>query len=110
VTKISHQQEKVTKIDKNHKSSKSGKTGKSEKVKKWQKQENQNHQKVTKLKWWKKCEKSVKNRPPPKKAKMSLKWPKSTLCVFRAAWSGTFWVPGGTTGPGFKAEIRPPVS
>jgi len=52
--------------------------------------------------------KSVKNRPPLKKAKMSLKWPKSTLCVFRAAWSGTFSIPGGTTGPGFKAEIRPP--
>ena len=46
---------------------------------------------------------------PPKMAKMSLKWPKSTLCEFRAAWSGVFWVPGGTTGPGFKAEIRPPL-
>jgi len=54
----------------------------------------------------KKCEKSVKNRPPLKKAKMSDKWPKSTLCEIRAAWSGTFSIPGGTTGPGFKAEIE----
>jgi len=36
---------------------------------------------------------------------MSDKWAKSTVCVFRAAWLGTFWVPGGTTGPVFKAEI-----
>jgi len=42
-------------------------------------------------------------------AKMSLKWPKSTLCEIRAAWSGVFSIPGGTTGPGFKAEIRPPL-
>ena len=53
--------------------------------------------------------KSDKNWPPLKKAKMSLKWPKSPLCVFRAAWSGVFSIPGGTTGPGFKAEIRPPL-
>jgi len=43
-------------------------------------------------------------------AKMSLKWPKSTLCEIRAAWSGVFSIPGGTTGPGFKAEIDPPYS
>ena len=42
-------------------------------------------------------------------AKMSDKWPKSTLCEIRAAWSGVFSIPGGTTGPGFKAEIRPPL-
>jgi len=41
--------------------------------------------------------------------KMSDKWAKSTLCDFRAAWSGVFSIPGGTTGPGFKAEIRPPL-
>jgi len=41
---------------------------------------------------------------------MSLKWPKSTLCEIRAAWSGVFWVPGGTTGPGFKAEKWTPHS
>jgi len=56
-----------------------------------------------------KVKKMTKNDPPLKKAKMSLKWPKSTLCEIRAAWSGVFWVPGGTTGPGFKAEIRPPL-
>jgi len=42
-------------------------------------------------------------------AKMSLKWPKTALCEIRAAWSGVFSIPGGTTGPGFKAEIRPPL-
>jgi len=42
--------------------------------------------------------------------KMSDKWPKLTLCVFRAAWSGRFSVPGGTTGPVFKAEIDPLTS
>jgi len=47
-------------------------------------------EKVTKLKSSKNDKKSVKNRPPLKKAKMSDKWPKSTVCVFRAAWLGTF--------------------
>jgi len=50
----------------------------------------------------------TKNDPTPKMAKMSDKWSKSTLCEIRAAWSGVFSIPGGTTGPGFKAEIRPP--
>jgi len=52
--------------------------------------------------------KTPKIDPPLKKAKMSLKWPKTALCEIRAAWSGVFSIPGGTTGPGFKAEIRPP--
>jgi len=43
-----------------------------------------------KLKTQKNDQKMVKNRPPPKNPKMSLKWPKSTLCEIRAAWSGTF--------------------
>jgi len=81
---------------------------KTEKVKKWQKQKMQKHKKWQKLKHEKINKKSVKNRPPPKKGKMSLKWPKSTLCVFRAAWLGAFSIPGGTTGPGFKAENDPP--
>jgi len=34
----------------------------------------------------KKCQKSTL----PKNPKMSLKWPKSTLCEIRAAWSGVF--------------------
>jgi len=89
---------------------KSDKIKKMKKVKKWQNAENQNHEKVIKLKSLKNDKKMIKNWPPPKKAKMSLKWPKSTVCVFRAAWSGTFWVPGGTTGPGFKAEIDPLTS
>jgi len=45
-----------------------------------------------------------KNDTPPKMPKMSDNWPKSTLCEIRAAWSGVFSIPGGTTGPGFKAE------
>jgi len=104
------QQQKMIKNQQKPENAKSSKIRKSRKCKKWQKRENQNHQKVTKLKSTKNDKKSVKNRPPPKKGKMSLKWPKSTLCVFRAAWSGVFSIPGGTTGPGFKAEIRPPLS
>ena len=50
----------------------------------------------------------MKKWPPLKKAKMSLKWHFLTLCEIRAAWLGAFSIPGGTTGPGFKAEIRPP--
>ena len=93
---------------KNQQNIKTGKSWKSEKQKKWQNQKMQNHQKWEnqnheKVKKW------SKNDPPLKMAKMSDKWPKSTLCEFRAAWSGVFWVPGGTTGPGFKAEIRPPL-
>ena len=40
---------------------------------------------------------------------MSLKWHFLTLCEIRAAWLGTFSIPGGTTGPGFKAEIDTPL-
>jgi len=43
--------------------------------------------------------KNVKNRENPKMAKMSDKWHFLTLCEIRAAWSGTFSIPGGTTGP-----------
>jgi len=91
-TQKSTKSEKVLKIRKTEKQKK-WQNVKSEKVKKWQ---NWNHQKMTK--------KVSKIDPPLKKAKMSLKWPKLTLCEIRAAWSGVFWVPGGTTGPGFKAE------
>jgi len=91
-----HQHQKTVKLTKSEKwkSDKNQKTRKCKidkirKVKKWQK-------------WWKKW-------PPLKMAKMSDKWPKTALCEIRAAWSGVFWVPGGTTGPGFKAEIRPPL-
>jgi len=99
----------MTKIDQNSRNAKSDKIKKTEKVKKSTKQKNGKREKVIKLKSTKKHKKSVKNWPPLKKAKMSLKWAKSTLCVFRAAWSGVFSIPGGTTGPGFKAEIRPPL-
>jgi len=98
----------VTKIDKKWQSSKSEKMTKIKKHEKWQKQKNvktQNHQNAKSEKhekWWKKW-------PPLKMAKMSLKWPKSTLCEIRAAWSGVFSIPGGTTGPGFKAGFRPPL-
>ena len=100
---------KTTKIDQKsskHKNSKIDKIRKTEKVTKPEKWKSE---KVTKLKMIKMIKKSVKNRPLPKNPKMSLKWPKSTLCEFRAAWSGVFWVPGGTTGPGFKAEKCPPL-
>jgi len=100
---------KMTKNDQKSRNVKSEKIKKMEKVKKWQNWENENHEKVIKFKSLKNDKKSVKKWPPLKKAKMSLKWAKSTLCDFRAAWSGVFWVPGGTTGPGFKAEIRPPL-
>jgi len=80
-----------------------------QKVKKSTKPENAKHEKVIKLKSTKKHKKSVKNWLPPKMAKMSLKWHFLTVCVFRAAWLGAFSIPGGTTGPGFKAEIRPPL-
>jgi len=99
---------KSTKSDKKRQNLKSSKSEKMQKHKKWQKPENrktQKHenQKSEKVKKWSKFD------PPLKMAKMSLKWPKSTLCVFRAAWLGAFSIPGGTTGPGFKAEIRPPL-
>ena len=87
------------------KNRKNQKTRKSEKV---IKSKNQNNQKVRNQKS-EKHEKWSKNAPPLKKAKMSDKWHFLTLCVFRAAWLGTFSIPGGTTGPGFKAEIRPPL-
>jgi len=86
----------------------------SRKVKKSKNDENAKSSKLRKCKKWKsdKSEntksdkKSVKKWGGSKKAKMSLKWPKSTLCEIRAAWSGRFSIPGGTTGPGFKAENR----
>ena len=62
------------------------------------------------MKKLKSVKKVWKSDPPLKKAKMSDKWAKSTLCEIRAAWSGVFWVPGGTTGPGFKAENDPLIS
>ena len=43
--------------------------------------------------------KSVKKVTPLKMAKMSRNRAKSTLCEIRAAWSGVFSIPGGTTGP-----------
>jgi len=66
-------------------------------VTKTQKQENQKSSKSEKCKIRK--VKNVKNRENPKNPKMSDKWHFLTLCVFRAAWSGRFSVPGGTTGP-----------
>ena len=91
------------------------KTQKQEKVKKYKNTKSDKTQKIKIIKKWqnwkvKNDEKSVKNRPPLKNPKMSDKWPKVTLCEIRAAWSGVFWVPGGTTGPGFKAEIDTPLS
>ena len=74
--------DKIDKIIKTQKATKSEKW-KSEKV---TKRENENM-------------KNVKNHQNPKNPKMSLKWHFLTLCEIRAAWSGTFWVPGGTTGP-----------
>jgi len=88
-----------SKIIKINKTQKTEKVTKSENAK-TPKSENQKSEKV---------KKTPKNDPPLKMAKMSLKWPKSTLCEIRAAWSGVFSIPGGTTGPGFKAEIRPPL-
>jgi len=90
ITQNRCQQQKMTKNDQNQQNTKSDKIKKMQKHKKHENVENENHQKVTKLKSTKNDQKSVKNRPPLKKAKMSLKWPKSTVCVFRAAWSGTF--------------------
>jgi len=97
----------MLKIDKTQKVTKIDKT---EKVKKVTKSKSGKSEKVIKLKSMKSDEKSVKNRPPPKNPKMSLKWPKLTLCEIRAAWSGVFSIPGGTTGPGFKAEKWTPYS
>jgi len=99
---------KMTKNDQNHQNIKSDKIKKTEKVIKTEKPENQ---KSSKCRKWKseKHQKWSKIDPPLKKAKMSLKWPKSTLCEIRAAWSGVFSIPGGTTGPGFKAGFRPPL-
>jgi len=100
---------KMTKNDQKSQNRKSDKIKKMQKVKKSTKQKNGKSEKVIKFKSSKNDKKNDKNWPPLKKAKMSLKWPKSPLCVFRAAWLGTFSIPGGTTGPGFKAEIRPPL-
>jgi len=93
---------------KNQQNTKMLKSRKVKKVKKWQNAKTQKQEKWENEKV-KKCEKRSKNDTPPKMAKMSLKWPKSTLCEIRAAWSGVFSIPGGTTWPGFKAEIRPPL-
>jgi len=82
---------------KNTKNGKNGKSSKSQKCKIIKSVKTQNQ---------KSDKKSVKKWPTPKMPKMSLKWPKSTLCEIRAAWLGTFSIPGGTTGPDFKAEIN----
>jgi len=58
-------------------------------VTKTEKAENEKTQKLQNQKS-EKVKKTSKNAPPLKKAKMSLKWPKSTLCEIRAAWSGVF--------------------
>ena len=83
-------QEKVTKINQKSRNAENEKINKTEKVKKVSKSENAKVRKMIKLKSMKNDKKMIKNRPPLKKAKMSLKWAKSTLCVFRAAWLGTF--------------------
>ena len=97
-------------MTKNAKVRKSDKIEKIKKHQNWQNTKSVKVEKVTKLKSTKNDQKSVKKWPPLKNPKMSLKWAKSTLCEIRAAWLGTFWVPGGTTGPGFKAEKWPPHS
>jgi len=76
------------------------KTQKHEKVKN-SKSDKINKIKIIKIDKNRKCKtpKIVKKWQNPKKAKMSDKWHFLTLCEIRAAWSGTFWVPGGTTGP-----------
>ena len=91
-----------------HQNKKSEKMQKIKNHQKWQKPENEKTQKQQNQKS-ENHEKVSKNDPPLKMAKMSDKWPKVTLCEIRAAWLGTFSIPGGTTGPGFKAEIRPPL-
>ena len=111
MTKSDQKHVNQLKINKNQQ-----KSSKQKKVKKWKIRKSR---KVTKSEKWKntktvksemwKTWKMIKNWPPLKKAKMSLKWPKTALCEIRAAWSGVFWVPGGTTGPGFKAGFRPPL-
>jgi len=102
--KNSSQQEKLTKNDQKSTKHKNRKTDKIKKVIKSTKSKNT---KVTKVRNQKseKHKKMTKNAPPLKKAKMSLKWHFLTLCEIRAAWLGDFSIPGGTTGPGFKAEI-----
>jgi len=99
------------KNDKNYQKYRKQKNMKINKIRKIQKVTKSENAKSTKSENQKseKHKKTPKIDPPLKKAKMSLKWPKTALCEIRAAWSGVFWVPGGTTGPGFKAEIRPPL-
>jgi len=80
----------MTKNDQKSRNTKNSKIEKMQKPEKVTKCKITKTEKVTKLKSTKNDKKSVKNRPPPKKGKMSLKWPKSTLCEIRAAWSGTF--------------------
>jgi len=88
---------KIVKIIKNDKNSKSDKIDKIRKVRKSSKLENVKSEKVTKCKTRK--VKNVKKHENPKNPKMSDKWHFLTLCEIRAAWSGTFSIPGGTTGP-----------
>jgi len=78
--------------------------GKTLKVENHQNHENAKTQKSEKVIKSKSSKKSVKKWPPLKNPKMSPNRAKSTLCEIRAAWSGVFSIPGGTTGPGFKAE------
>jgi len=91
---------KTTKIDQKSSKSKNRKKWKMQKVRKSTKSKKWKSQKTQKLKSekWKKWQ----IWKTPKMPKMSLKWAKSTLCDFRAAWSGVFRVlgfPGGTTPP-----------
>ena len=91
---------KMTKNDQKLQKWENDKIEKMQKVIKTQKPENQKTRKSEKqkVKKWKKS-KMPKTR---KRVKMSDKWAKSTLCDFRAVWSGVFRVlgfPGGTTPP-----------
>jgi len=91
------QTRKMTKNDQKSRKSKNRKKWKSEKVTKTQKSENAKTQKSekAKLKKWKKWQ----NWKRRKRVKMSDKWVKSTLCDFRAAWSGVFRVLAFVGGP-----------
>jgi len=91
--KMTKKQQKSTK----HKNRKKWKSEKSEKVTKLKNQKSSKSEKSKSKKW-----KKWQNWKSRKRAKMTDKWAKSTLCDFRAAWSGVFRVlgfPGGTTPP-----------
>ena len=88
---------KIIKIDQNSSKQKNRKKWKSQKVTKSTKQKNTKTRKSEKqkVKKWKKWH----FQKTPKKVKMSDKWAKSTLCDFRAAWSGVFRVLAFVGGP-----------